>query len=37
MEEMRQDYQKLQAEKDACLAQKDDKINSLEEKMKKVR
>nr|CAD2195449.1 unnamed protein product [Meloidogyne enterolobii] len=32
---MRQNFQKLQAEKDACLAQKDEKINFLEEETKK--
>nr|CAD2172762.1 unnamed protein product [Meloidogyne enterolobii] len=37
IEEMRQNFQKLQAEKDACLKQKDEKINSLEEEMKKVK
>uniref|UniRef100_A0A914MQM2 Uncharacterized protein n=1 Tax=Meloidogyne incognita TaxID=6306 RepID=A0A914MQM2_MELIC len=36
IEEIKQNFQKLIEENDVCLKQKDEKINSLEENIKKV-
>jgi len=37
IEEIKQNFQKLKAENDVCLKQKDEKIKSLEEDIKKVK